>query len=133
MRGRAHEALEGADLVSSITSAIEPIFSSSDLGGRYHVNLAGGNLPFRSEADQSVLVSADIVIAESLEQALQESKEIIEFSEQHSDRKIMEMKDLFDGRDLHGRYGKSVFKCMGIGLEDLAAAKALIQALGLEA
>ncbi len=129
----AHEALDGASLVSSITSAIEPIFSSSDLGERYHVNLAGGNLPFRSEADQNVLVSADLVIAESLEQALQESKEIIEFNEQHSDRTIMEMKELFSGRDLHGRYGKSVFKSMGIGLEDLAAAKALIQSLGLDA
>jgi alanine dehydrogenase len=125
----AHEALEGATLVSTITDSIKPIFYASDMGSRYHVNLAGGNLPFRSEADQSILVSSDIVIAESLEQALQESKEIIEFNEQNPDRRVVELKDIFNGQDYRGKYGKSVFKSMGIGLEDLAAAKALIGAI----
>ena len=125
----AKEALEGVTLVSTITDSIKPIIYASDLGSRFHVNLAGGNLPFRSEADQSVLVSSDIVIAESLEQALQESKEIIEFNEQNPDRKVVELKDLFNGQDYRGKYRKSVFKSMGIGLEDLAAAKALIGAI----
>ena len=123
------EALTGATLISTITDSIKPIVYASDLGSRYHVNLAGGNLPFRSEADQSVLLSSDVVIAESYEQALIESKEIIEFHEQNPSRKVMELKDLFDGRDHRGKYGKSVFKSMGIGLEDLAAAKALIHAM----
>ena len=41
------------------------------------------------------------------------------------------MKDIFDGRDYSGKYGKSIFKTMGIGLEDLAAAHALMRNLGI--
>ncbi len=126
-----HDALDGSTLISAITNSNDPIFSSADLGDRYHVNLAGGNLPYRSEADVDVLANADAVIVESIEQAKLESGEIIQYMQKFPGRSMMDIRDLFGRESYTGRFGKSVFKTMGIGLEDLAAAHVLMDNLGI--
>lgn len=129
---RAHEnvssALKDATIINSITDSNDPIFSRKDLGDEYHVNLCGGNLPMRREAAEDVLVESDILVVEDREQALKESGEIINLEKNHPEKKMIELADLMK-LDKTQYYGskKTVFKSMGIGLEDVAAAYALFR------
>jgi alanine dehydrogenase len=125
------DALGNATLISSITDTVEPVIRGEILGERYHLNLCGANLLNRREADSRAVSQSEIVIVESLNQARLESAEISEFEDTGDLSKMIEMKDIFDGRDYSGKYGRSVFKTMGIGLEDLAAAHALMKNLGI--
>lgn len=121
----ARAALKDADLISTITSATGPIFTRDDLGDRYHVNLCGANIPTRREVDDSVLSGSDLVVVEHMEQAMSESSEIIEFRKSRPDARCVELKDvMFDAPSDAKRI---VFKSMGVGLEDVAAAAALLR------
>lgn len=124
----AAEAVSGADLINCITNATAPIFSRKDIPDKYHVNLAGGNLPFRSEVAPDVLESSDVVIVESIEQGMIESKEIIDLVDAGHKDKMLDLKDFYSGK-LKNEPERSVFKTMGIGIEDLAAVHALIGVL----
>lgn len=124
----AEECIEGADVISTITNSKDPLFTSDHLPENFHLNLAGGNLPNRREVGKDVLSAAELVVVEDMQQALNESGEIIEFYEEGAG-KIIELRDLF--RD-PGRYrGKerTVFKSMGVGLEDISTADALLNKL----
>lgn len=125
------EALSNATLISSITDSVEPVIQGDFLEERYHLNLCGANLLNRREADSKSISQSEIVIVESLNQARLESAEISEFEKAGDRSRLIEMKDIFDGNDYTGKYRKSVFKTMGIGLEDLAAAHALMRNLGI--
>lgn len=124
-------ALRNATIVSSITDANSAIFSRSDLGDEYHVNLAGGNLPMRQEAADDVLYHSDHVIVEHLEQALRESGEVIHLSESDGRDRIVELKDFLMKKNDFRDDRKTVFKSMGIGLEDVAAGYVVLKNLGL--
>ena len=131
---RAHEnvrdATKDATVISSITDSNDAIFSSGDLGEKYHVNLCGGNIPSRREAAADVLENSDIVIVEHLEQSMKESGEIIWLMKSKSSPKPIELKDFMSSqRGKH--YQKSVFKSMGVGLEDLAAAYLVLKKMGV--
>ncbi|MEM0158229.1 MAG: ornithine cyclodeaminase [Thermoplasmataceae archaeon] len=124
------EALGDATLITSITDSRDPIFSAKDLGEHYHINLCGANLPMRREASDDVLYTSDIVIVEHLDQAMRESAEIMGLKQLHPRKEIVELKD-FILQQKQGEYGKSVFKSMGIGLEDIAAAYALLKRMSI--
>ncbi|MDS0257016.1 ornithine cyclodeaminase [Thermoplasmatales archaeon AK] len=124
------ETLSGASLISSITDSKDPIFTAKHLGERYHVNLCGANLPVRREASDDVLYTSDLVIVEHLEQALRESAEIIGLRQLHPRKEIVELKD-FVLMVKDQQYGRTVFKSMGIGLEDLAAAYLVLKNLSI--
>lgn len=124
------EALKDCTIVSSATNSNETVIHRRDLGDSYHVNLVGANIPIRREADNDVLVDSQLVVVEDMEQAKLESSEIVEFNESNSNAKCMELKDLFL-KPLENEFQRSVFKSMGVGLEDVAAATALLKNMKL--
>lgn len=124
-------ALRNATVVNSITDSNSAIFSRSNLGDAYHVNLAGGNLPRRQEAADDVLTESDLVVVEHLEQALKESGEIIHFSESSGKSRMVELKEFILNRGDYGESRRSVFKSMGIGLEDIAAGYIVLKNMGI--
>lgn len=124
-------ALKNATVVSSITDSNHAIFSRRHLGEEYHVNLAGGNLPMRKEADDDVLQESDVVVVEHLEQAMKESGEIISFSRSNRSGNMIELKDFLATVEKYGNVKRSVFKSMGIGLEDIAAGYIVLKNMGL--
>lgn len=109
--------LKESDVITSVTNSNEPIFNYSMLPGHYHINLVGSNLIGRREAANDVLDNSDLVISEHLEQSMKESSEIIEIKDKN---KIIELKDFIINKDKYNA-DKTVFKSMGIGLEDIAA------------
>ena len=126
----AKAALKDSTLINSITNSNEAIFSRAVLGDEYHVNLCGGNLPMRQEAADDVLSMSDLVVTEHLDQSLRESGEIIHFVKDHGGKPV-ELKDAAINREkYHGRK-KTVFKTMGIGLEDIATGYLLLKNMKL--
>ncbi len=125
----AEAALSDADTVSSITNSTSPVILRKYLGDEYHVNLAGSNYMNRREAEYEVLHDADLVVTEHYDQSMVESAEISEYVKFGG--KPVEL------REIAGRYGefsglrRTVFKSMGIGLEDIATAYRVLRNLGI--
>ena len=128
----ASGALKDATIVNSITDSNDSIFSRKDLGEEYHVNLCGGNLPNRREAAEDVFTHSDLIVVEDMEQAMKESGEIISLAKDHPGKQCVELGNFMkmDANHLHGMK-KTVFKSMGLGLEDVAAGYALMKNMGI--
>ncbi len=124
----AAAALKDATIVNSITDSMDSIFARKDLGGEYHVNLCGANNPRRREASEDILLDSDLIVVEDMEQALKESGEIISLRKNHPEKKCTELGDFMkmDRNSLSERK-RTVFKSMGLGLEDVAAGYVLLK------
>ncbi len=121
------ECLSESDVISSATDTVKPIFNYSMLGSNYHINLIGSNVLGSREADRDVMENSDIVLEENSEQSQKESSEISEIKNRHNVVKLSEFlvhPDKYPGH-------KTVFKCLGIGLEDLAAGYILLKNMSL--
>lgn len=133
---RAYEtagaALKDATIVNSITDSNDPIFSMSDLGEEYHVNLCGGNIPSRREASEDIFTGSNLIVVEDMEQAMKESGEIISLRKNHPEKECTELGDFMKmgSEQLHGMK-KTVFKSMGLGLEDVAAGYVVMKNMGI--
>ncbi len=126
----ARDAISKSRVINTITTSNSPIFSFEDLGDEFHINLAGANLPFRREVDNSVLEGSEMVIVEHLEQSAKESAEIMDYLSSNGKGNVLELRD-FVTTDSTKEIRKSVFKSMGIGLEDLAVAYVVMKKMGI--
>ncbi len=68
---------------------------------------------------------------EHFEQSLKESSEIIEYLNKNGKEKIIELKDLVKNIEKYKNLKRTVFKSMGIGLEDLVAAHIVLKRIGV--
>lgn len=121
--------LRDADVISSITSTHEPILTDLSFLENYHLNLAGSNVLHRREASESVIGGADLVVVEHLEQAFRESSEITDFVE--SGGKPVELKTVVGEPEDYSTRKRTIFKSMGIGLEDIVSAHYLLKKMNL--
>lgn len=112
----AEEAVRGADVVVTATSAREPILQGSWLQPGAHVNAVGWPGPKGRELDTDAM--RNVVVVDSREAVLKESGDV-----------------LLSGADIHAELGEvltgakpvppgvtTVFKSVGIAVEDVAAA-----------
>ena len=122
------ESLKNYEIITTATTSSEPIFQRKDLGDLYHVNLIGSNIKSRREVSRDVISESDIVIVEDYEEALMESAEISEVKDLPS---IINLKDFLTVKRYAKRIEKSVFKTMGLGIEDIAAAHIVMKSMGI--
>lgn len=120
----ARDAVEGCDIVSTITSSGEPVLRGEWLVPGVHVNAAGGNWAHRREVDGETIRRATAIFVDSLEQAQIESGDlIIPANEGGLDWGcVQELGALVAGR-AQGRVSASdvtLFKSNGVALEDVA-------------
>ena len=127
----AEEMIQGSDVINTVTNANYPIITAEMLHGNFHLNLVGSNMPFRREVSNDVLEASDLIFVEHLEQAMKESAEIKEFSENNPERKIYELREIFSEPEIVKERKRTVFKSMGIGLEDVATAWLLLKKLDI--
>lgn len=126
------QALKDATIVNTITDSNNSIFGRKDLGDEYHVNLCGGNIPSRREADEDIFLDSDLIVIEDMEQAMKESGEIISLMKNHPEKKTVELGDFMKlERNSLNEKKRTVFKTMGIGLEDVAAGYVLMKNMGI--
>ena len=113
----AREAVTGADVVVTVTSAVEPILQGAWLKPGAHVNAVGSPRPTWRELDDAAM--GNVVVVDSREAVLKESGDVI-----------------LSGAPIHAELGEvlagtkavdpgetTIFKSVGLAVEDIAVAK----------
>jgi ornithine cyclodeaminase/alanine dehydrogenase-like protein (mu-crystallin family) len=122
----AAEAVRGADIVTTATTAAQPVVFGADLGQGVHINAIGANHANKRELDAEAVASADVIVVDSVEQSRQEAGDlIIAF---HGDEicwtGVKKLSEVVSGK-ASGRTSDNevtLFKSNGIAAWDLAVA-----------
>ncbi len=122
----AEEAVRGADIVATATTAREPILEGAWLAENVHVNAMGANWADRRETDTATVERATIIAADSVAQARTEAGDLVIPADagQLDWARVVELRDIVAGK-APGRTADSqitLFKSIGVGLEDVAVA-----------
>jgi alanine dehydrogenase len=122
----ARDAVSGADVVCVITSASQPVLEGRWLKDGVHVNAAGSNRLSAQEIDVETVRRAALVTVEDVAQAKVESGDLRVATEAGAFRWLdaIRLADLVAGRAEGRRSPEEItlFKSLGIGLWDIAAA-----------
>ncbi len=127
----AREAVTGAAIVATMTSAEEPILEGAWLAPGTHVNAAGSNRLTHREIDQEVVRRARVIAVEDLEQAHMEAGDLIRNEAAAPWARTVLLSDLAAG-SVSGRKSAediTLFASLGIGLWDIAAANFVYDAV----
>jgi ornithine cyclodeaminase len=127
----ATDALAGASLVVCATSATEPLFQGSDVEAGTHINAIGAFTPEMCELDGETLARARIVV-DQREAALIEAGDLLRAFAQGQitgPETWVELGDVVTGKQSTRLDEKeiTVFKSVGLGVQDVAAALQLYQ------
>ncbi len=125
--GTPEEAARGLDVICTATSAREPVLFGAWLSPGQHVNAVGSNYLAKTEIDVEVVKRAKVVTIDSKDQGRLEAGDLVAALDQG----VIEWIDVAElGRVLAmrapGRQSPediTLFKSLGIGLEDIAVAK----------
>lgn len=71
------EAVHGADILCTATTAANPVVSGADLAPGVHMNAIGANHAHKRELDEDAVESADVIVVDSIEQSRQEAGDLI--------------------------------------------------------
>jgi ornithine cyclodeaminase/alanine dehydrogenase-like protein (mu-crystallin family) len=128
----ASEAVRGAQIVCTATTASQPVVNGADLSSGVHINAIGANHAHKRELDDEAVASADVIVVDSIEQSRQEAGDlIIAF---HGDEScwtgVKRLSDVVAGKT-GGRTSDTevtLFKSNGIASWDLAVAMKVYKA-----
>ena len=112
--GSAEDAIRGADIVITATNAKDPVLDDSWIGQGVHINAMGSNIANRREIPAETVRRARVVAVDSLEQAKLEAGELIIADSWANVNELQFVKRNYDPA------GVSIFKSIGLGLEDVA-------------
>jgi ornithine cyclodeaminase/alanine dehydrogenase-like protein (mu-crystallin family) len=124
--GSAEEAVRGADIVVTATTAHRPVVLGAWLTPGVHINAIGANFPQKRELDDEAVRRADLIVVDSVEQSRLEAGDLIQpFAADASCwSAVRELADLVTGKE-PGRADPrqiTLFKSNGIAIWDVAAA-----------
>ena len=111
----AEEAVRGAEIVVTATNAHEPVLENAWIAPGTMLNAMGANAAKRRELPADLVGRAALVAVDSMEQAKLEAGDLILAG---SWANVVELKDVkrhFDPNQV------TIFKSLGIGVEDVAA------------
>lgn len=113
-----------ADVITVVTNAVEPVLLRDMVGPGTHVNAVGATGPVAAEIDPALLADADLVAADSVEQAVSDSLEVSRATAEHGfdPAGIVALERLVTGA-VTSPGGLTVFESMGFGLSDVALAE----------
>ncbi|HYN89884.1 MAG TPA: ornithine cyclodeaminase family protein [Ardenticatenaceae bacterium] len=128
----ARAVVEDCDIVTTITSAREPLFDGRWLAPGTHVNAAGGNALTRAEVDTATIARASRIFVDDKEQARIESGELLQAAERNvlNWQRVRELGDVVAGV-VPGRGTPdeiTLFASHGIALWDIALAARVYEA-----
>jgi ornithine cyclodeaminase len=124
--GSAREAVDGADVVCTVTASREPVLRGEWLADGAHVNAVGASLPFARELDTEAVTRGRLYV-DRRESALNEAGDfLIPKGEGVIDdgHIVGELGELLLGRVTGRRAADelTIFKSLGLAVEDVAAA-----------
>jgi alanine dehydrogenase len=126
--GSAQAAVEGADIVVTATNSSTPVVMCEWLSPGTHVNAMGANAPSRRELDPQIVRRAALVVTDDIAQARTEAGEFIDLA----GAGLLDWNHLVPLHRVVAEPGLqrdpdaiTLFKSLGVGLEDLAIASLL--------
>jgi alanine dehydrogenase len=122
----AAEAIGGAAIVCTATTAPQPVVTAADIAPGMHINAIGANHANKRELDEAAVNRADVIAVDSIEQSEQEAGDLIMAFGKDASRwsSVKKLADIVDGKIL-GRSNDeqvTIFKSNGIASWDLAVA-----------
>ncbi len=122
----AAQAIQGADIVCTATTASHPVVTGSDIAPGMHINAIGVNHAHKQELDEATVRRADLIAVDSIEQSRQEAGDLIMAFGQDESKwsSVKKLADIVDGK-IPGRSNETdvtLFKSNGIASWDLAVA-----------
>ena len=116
-------AVRGADVIVTATNALEPFLKGEWLKPGAHVNAVGSPRPTWRELDDDAMHNT--LVVDSREAVLKESGDVI-----LSKAPIFaEAGEIFAGSKMAERSATTVFKSVGIAVEDIATARLVYDAI----
>ena len=123
------EAMDGADIVTTVTNARYPVFPGERLRPGTHINAAGSNHVTRRELDAESIRRASVIAVDSLEQAHMEAGDLTQAADEGvlDWNEVCELHDVLSG----ARAGRTapdqvtLFESQGLAVEDVALAEFL--------
>jgi ornithine cyclodeaminase len=127
----AEEAVRGADLVVTTTSAAEPVLRREWVGPGTHLNVVGASLPDRREVDGATMAAARVFVdrRESAENEAGDYRLAVREGAIPTDHIRAELGEVLVGT-APGRSGPdeiTLFKSLGLAVEDLWSAAHVYQ------
>ena len=125
---RPESALEGANIVTTMTTSPTPVFSSKDLTEtQVHVNAMGRHDPWAREVDDGFVVNSKVVL-DDWDCGMEEAGEVlvpITNGLMTADDIYADLGDIISGnkQSRESDWGYSIFLSGGTGVEDAAVAK----------
>lgn len=129
---RSAEALHGADIVCTATTATTPALADEDVPAGVHINAIGSYQPHVRELP-SATVARSLLVVDEREAALEEAGDILQAIAEGAiakDHIHCELGDLVLGRAA-GRTAEdqiTLFKSVGLAVQDVAASRAVLRA-----
>ena len=124
-------AVSDADIICTCTTATSPLFDGRWLMEGAHVVAVGTHLATARELDSATIVRAKVVV-ETREVALEEAGELLLAIQEgviDADHVRADLKELVSGAVVRtSRDDVTLFKSVGLGFEDLAVARAALDA-----
>jgi len=124
------EAASGADIVVTATNSAEPVLRHAWLAPGAHVNAMGANSANRRELDADCVLKASLVVTDHVEQAKMEAGEFIDLAKagRFDWSSVKPLHQILAGPPLQrDAQAITLFKSLGVGLEDLAVAEVIYQ------
>jgi len=121
----AQDAVRRADIVITATTSNTPVLMNAWLAPGTHVNAMGANAANRRELDPEIVLRASLIVTDDIAQAKVEAAELIDLAQAgHLDwEKVVPLCRLAGLPDTsRDPNAITLFKSLGIGLEDLAIA-----------
>ncbi len=127
--GSGDEAVRGAQVVTTVTTARSPVFSADSVAKGCHVNAIGSYTPEMQELPPALVVSCDLLVLDTADGVLHESGDILKPLEDG----LLESKkiDTEIGHILLGTPGRqraadvTLYKSTGSGVMDVVTAAAI--------
>jgi alanine dehydrogenase len=122
----ASEAVRGALIICTATTASQPVVSGADLSTGAHINAIGANHAHKRELDDATVARAGAIFVDSLEQSKQEAGDLILAFEKDPSRwnNVSELAQVVSGKAAGRSNAEQItlFKSNGIASWDLAVA-----------
>lgn len=127
----AAEAVRGADIVVTATSAAGPVLLADDLAPGMHVVAMGSNNPVHSELEPAAVARADLVFVDDLDGAHEEAGDLMAAVRTGAIQwgQVIELGQVVAGQ-VAGRTADNeitLFASQGIALWDIAMAQAVVE------
>jgi ornithine cyclodeaminase/alanine dehydrogenase-like protein (mu-crystallin family) len=123
--------VEGSDILITATTASAPLFSGDLLSPGAHLNVIGSNWADRREVDATTIRRADLIAVDSIDQGRIEAGDLLLAEQEgvYAQEKTVELGQIIAGRTPGRATAEQItlFKSVGIALEDIAAAARVYQ------